>query len=117
MLVLMFMLVGGFLVAPLGPLNNVCVVMCLLGNPVNTLDSLIVKAEAVRRVYAGWVEFPPTVLCMGEREKGKTKGRRGLEELLRSAALFGGWCYGAPGPGVYDQISSIHWREGRGRRN
>ena len=46
--------------APLGPFNSICVIIHLLGDPIDTVCSLLTKLEVSRRLYARWVAISET---------------------------------------------------------
>jgi hypothetical protein len=50
----LLLLVGNFQLAPLGPFNSICVIIHLLGDPIDSMWSLLTKLEVSRRLYTKW---------------------------------------------------------------
>lgn len=50
----LLLLVGNFQLAPLGRFNSICVIIHLLGDPIDTIWSLLTKLEVSRRLYTKW---------------------------------------------------------------
>jgi len=114
-LIPVFMLVGNFQFPPLGPLNSFYIATHLLGDPIHTVYSLLVKLEVSRRIHAHWVNSPPPIregeLC------GDEKGReRALRDIATVNVLFDEWNYNAVG--VYPKMRrSFDRLEGEKRAN
>ena len=51
----LLVLIGNFHMAPLGSLNSIYSALHLLGDPIDTICSLLTKLEVSRRLYAKWV--------------------------------------------------------------
>ena len=51
---------GNFQLASLGPFNSICVIIHLLGDPIDTACSLLTKLEVSRRLYARWAALSET---------------------------------------------------------
>jgi len=114
-LVPIFMLVGNFQFPPLGPLNSVCITIHLLGDPIHTVYSLLVKLEVSRRILAHWVN-PLIPIRKGELYEDEKGRRRALRDIATVNVLFDEWNYNAVG--VYPQMRRLFDRlEGKKRTN
>jgi len=114
-LIPVFMLVGNFQFPPLRPLNSFYIAIHLLGDPIHTVYSLLVKLEVSRRIHARWVNSPPPIREgeLYEDEKGR---RRALRDIATVNVLFDEWNYNAVG--VYPQMRRLFDRlEGEKRTN
>jgi len=109
------MLVGNFQFPPLGPLNSFYIAIHLLGDPIHTVYSLLVKLEVSRRIHANWVNSPPPVR-EGELYEDEKERRRALRDIATVNMLFDEWNYNAIG--VYPQMRRLFDRlEGKKRTN
>ena len=103
-LVPIFILVGNFQFPPLGPLNSFCIAIHLLGDPIHTAYSLLVKLEVSRRILAHWVNSPPSIrkgeLCEDEKVR-----ERALRDIATVNVLFDEWNYNSIG--VYPQMRRL----------
>jgi len=114
-LIPVFMLVGNFQFPPLGPLNSFYIAIHLLGDPIHTVYSLLVKLEVSRRILAHWVNSPPPIR-EGEHYKDEKGRRRALRDIATVNVLFDEWNYNAIG--VYPQMRRLFDRlEGKKRTN
>ena len=101
-LIPVFMLVGNFQFPPLGPLNSFYIAIHLLGDPIHTVYSLLVKLEVSRRILAHWVNSPPPIREGELYEDEKKKRRRALRDIATVNVLFDEWNYDAIA--VYPQM-------------
>jgi len=114
-LIPVFVLVGNFQFPPLGPLNSFYIAIHLLGDPIHTVYSLLVKLEVSRRIHALWVNSPPPIREgeLYEDEKGR---RRALRDIATVNVLFDEWNYNAVG--LYPQMRRLFDRlKGKKRTN
>ena len=100
-LIPVFMLVGTFQFPPLGPLNSFYIAIHLLGDPIHTVYSLLVKIEVSRGVRARWVNSPPPIR-EGELYEDEKERRRVLRDIATVNVLFDEWNYDAIG--VYPEM-------------
>lgn len=113
-LIPVFVLVGNFQFPPLGPLNSFYIAIHLLGDPIHTMYSLLVKLEVSRRIHALWVDYPPPIR-EGELYEDEKERRRALRDIATVNVLFDEWNYNAVG--VYPQIRLFDRLEGKKRTN
>jgi len=112
-LIPVFMLVGNFQFPPLGPLNSFYIAIHLLGDPIHTVYSLLVKIEVSRGVRARWVNSPPPIR-EGELYEDEKERRRVLRDIATVNVLFDEWNYNAIG--VYPEMrESLDRLEGERR--
>jgi len=103
-LIPVFMLVGNFQFPPLGPLNSFFIAIHLLGDPIHTVYSLLVKLEVSQRIHARWVNSPPPIR-EGELYQDEKERRRALRDIATVNVLFDEWNYSAVG--VYPQMRRL----------
>ncbi|KAF8543174.1 hypothetical protein BDD12DRAFT_726849 [Trichophaea hybrida] len=77
----LIVLVGNFQVAPLGSLNTIFSVIHLLGDPIDSMCSLLTKLEVSKRLHARWISLS----TMGN--SANDHGCIELEELVKGTVL------------------------------
>jgi len=97
----LLLLIGNFQFAPLGPGNFFCVVCHLIGDPIDSICSLLTKLEVRRRLFARWaaVDEPPRPPARFDEEArlayapGFALTRSQAQDLAAVNAVYDDWMH------------------------